>query len=180
MLDHTIRREISHVDISLFRSPENRYSTMSISKKVSSDMVAAMKSRDTGRVEALRMIRAALLELEKSGKEVTDELEVRTLQKQAKMRRESIAQYSEAGRSDLVDKEERELAVLEEYLPKMLSEEEIRNIAGSVISETGATGMQDFKVVMPRVMGQTAGRAEGSEVQRVVREMLSESERGQG
>ena len=152
---------------------------MNISQKVSADIVAAMKSRDSGRVDALRMIRAALLELEKSGKEVTEELEIRTLQKQAKMRRESIAQYREAAREDLAEKEEHELKVIEEYLPAMLTTDEIRAITLEVIEQTGAGGMEDFKIVMPRVMAQTSGRAEGSEVQGVVREMLGQNERGQ-
>jgi hypothetical protein len=151
---------------------------MSISKKVSADMVAAMKSRDSGRVDALRMIRAALLELEKSGKEVTEELEIRTLQKQAKMRRESISQYRDASREDLVEKEELELKVIEEYLPAMLSNDEIRTITEEVIEQTGAAGLEDFKIVMPRVMAQTAGRAEGSAVQAVVRGLLGQNDQG--
>lgn len=153
---------------------------MSISQKISEDMVAAMKARDSGRVDALRMIRAALLELEKSGTEVTEELEIRTLQKQAKMRRESISQFNEAARGDLAEKEELELNVIEEYLPSMMSAEEIRELVSRIIVQTGAGSIADFKVVMPRAMGEASGRAEGSMVQGIVREMLAEAERSQG
>ncbi len=151
---------------------------MSLTKKIAEDMTAAMKERKSGRVDALRMLRAALLELQKSGNEVTEELELKTLQKQAKMRRESISQFQEAKRDDLVAREQEELDIIEEYLPSMMSDEEITDVVARVITQTGAASMADFKIVMPKTMGEVSGRADGSSVQRIVRELLSEIERG--
>ena len=151
---------------------------MSLTQKISDDMTAAMKVRDSSRVDALRMLRAALLELQKSGDEVTEDLEMKVLQKQAKMRRESISQFREAGRIDLAEREEKELDIIEEYLPKMLSDEDITEIVSRVITETGAASMGDFKVVMPKTMKEVSGRADGTAVQRIVRQLLTEADGG--
>ena len=149
---------------------------MKLSDTIQNDMTEAMKARDASRVDALRMLRAAMLELQKSGDEVTDELEMRTLQKQAKMRRESIEQFEAAGRTDLVEKETSALKVIEEYLPTMMTEEEIRAVVTRCVAETGATGMNDFKLVMPKVMAEVKGKADGSLVQSVVKAALSGEE----
>lgn len=151
---------------------------MSLTKKITDDMTTAMKQRDSGRVDALRMLRAALLELEKSGNEVTEDLEIKTIQKQAKMRRESISQFQDAEREDLVTREQDELDIIEEYLPSMMSDEEITDVVSRIITQTGAASMADFKVVMPKTMGEVSGRADGSDVQRIVRDLLAEIERG--
>ncbi len=145
---------------------------MSITDKINGDVIAAMKEKKSERVEALRMLKSALLELAKSGAEVTEDAEIKVLQKQAKMRRESIQQFRDAGRDDLQDREERELSVIEEYLPAMMTDAEITSVVERVIDETGATGMSDFKVVMPKSMGVVSGRADGSSVQKIVREAL--------
>ena len=96
------------------------------------------------------------------------------LTKQAKMRRDSIDAFRKGGRADLVDKEEKELAVIAGYLPAQLDEATIREIAGRVISETGAKGPQDTKLVMPRVIAETKGRADGKMVSGVVGALLKE------
>ena len=149
---------------------------MKLSDQIQNDMTEAMKARDASRVDALRMLRAAMLELQKSGDEVTDELEMRTMQKQAKMRRESIEQFEAAGRADLVEKETNALKVIEEYLPTMMTEDEIRVVVQRVVAETGAAGMNDFKIVMPKVMAEVKGKADGSLVQSVVKGALSGEE----
>lgn len=149
---------------------------MSYSDRIVEDMKTAMKAGDSETVSALRMLRAALLDLQKSGNEVTEELELQTLQKQAKMRKDSLKQYEDAGREDLAVIERKELVVIEKYLPQQLSDEDIRAAVVAIVQETGATGTADFKVVMPKAMGQLKGRADGSRVQAVVREELQKLE----
>ncbi len=149
---------------------------MGYSERIVEDMKAAMKSGNSEKVGVLRMLRAAMLELQKSGNEITDELELQSLQKQAKMRKDSITQFEDAGREDLAEKERAELVIIEEYLPKQLSNDEIRAAVLSIVAETGATGVADFKVVMPKAMGQLKGRADGSQVQAIVREELQKIE----
>jgi uncharacterized protein YqeY len=94
------------------------------------------------------------------------------LQKQAKMRRDAIEAYRKAGRAELVQKEETELAVISEYLPTQLSEAEIREVAGRVIAEVGASGPRDMGKVMPKVLAQTKDRADGKVVSGVVSALL--------
>jgi len=106
--------------------------------------------------------------------ELDDAAVLEVLTKQAKMRRDSIDAFRKGGRADLVDKEEKELAVIAGYLPAQLDEATIREIAGRVISETGAKGPQDTKLVMPRVIAETKGRADGKMVSGVVGALLKE------
>ena len=96
------------------------------------------------------------------------------LTKQAKMRRDSIEAFRKGGRNDLVEKEEKELGFISAYLPKQLDESKIREIARRVIAETGAKGPQDTKLVMPRVIAETKGRADGKVVSGVVGALLKE------
>jgi hypothetical protein len=96
------------------------------------------------------------------------------LMKQAKMRRDSIEAFRKGGRNDLVEKEERELAFIGAYLPEQLDESKIREIARRVIAETGAKGPQDTKLVMPKVIAETKGRADGKVVSGVVGALLKE------
>lgn len=146
---------------------------MNYSERIVEDMKQAMKAGQTERVAALRMLRAAMIELQKSGEEVTEELELKTLVKQAKMRKDSITQYEEAGREDLAARERIDLAIIEDYLPKQMSDDEIRAVVVRIIAETGAAGAGDFKVVMPKAIAETGGRADGARVQAVVREELT-------
>jgi len=94
------------------------------------------------------------------------------LQHQAKMRRDSIDAFRKGGRSELVEKEERELSIISEYLPKQLSEAEIRAIVARVVSETGATGPRDMGKVMPKVLADTKDKADGKQVAAVVQSVL--------
>ncbi|MCE2502478.1 MAG: GatB/YqeY domain-containing protein [Chlorobi bacterium] len=146
---------------------------MTISEKIIEDMKAAMKEGNTTRVAALRTLRAALLQLQKSGEEVTEEAELKTVQKQAKMSKDAIEQFSQAGRTDLAEKEQAELLVFKEYLPEQLSDEEIREVVSKIADEVGAKGMEDFKHLMPKAMAEVRGRADGGRVQGIVREILA-------
>jgi len=96
------------------------------------------------------------------------------LQRQAKMRRDSIDAFRKGGRSELVEKEERELSIISEYLPKQLSEAEIRAIVARVVSETGAAGPRDMGKVMPKVLADTKDKADGKQVAAVVQSVLKE------
>jgi hypothetical protein len=107
--------------------------------------------------------------------ELDDAAVQEVLTKQAKMRRDSIEAFRKGGRTDLADKEERELSVIAGYLPEQLDEARIREIAERVIVETGAKGPQDTKLVMPKVIAETKGRADGKMVSGVVAALLKES-----
>ena len=96
------------------------------------------------------------------------------IQKQAKMRRDSIEAFRKGGRDELVDKEEKELAILGDYLPKQLSESEIKSIVARVIGETGATGPRDMGKVMPKVLAETKDKADGKQVAAAVQSALKE------
>jgi uncharacterized protein YqeY len=145
---------------------------MTLTERINDDMKAAMRSGEKLRLETLRSLRAAMLELQKSGKEVTPEDELKAVMNQGKRRKDAIEQYRNANRIDLAEKEEAELKVIEEYLPQQLGEEEIRSEVRRIISEVGAKGPDDFKNVMPKAMAAMRGRADGAKVQSAVREEL--------
>lgn len=139
-----------------------------------SDLKQAMKKGDKMRQSVIRLTRAEILNAEKAqGKPLDDPGVIDVLSKEAKKRRESIAEFSKAHRQDLVAKEEAELAILLEYLPPQLSREEIVAAARSVIEELGAQGPGDKGRVMGKLMPQLKGKAEGRLVSEVVAELLA-------
>ncbi|MDZ7772723.1 MAG: GatB/YqeY domain-containing protein [Balneolaceae bacterium] len=151
---------------------------MSLKDRILSDLTAAMKNREQDRLRVLRSLKSKLLEKEiserKGGEaQLSDEQVVEVLMKAAKQRRESIEQFREGGRDDLVAAEEQELEIIESYLPEMLSEEEVRDRARQKIDELGAQDMSDMGAVMGALMGELKGKAEGGLVSRVVKEELS-------
>lgn len=139
------------------------------------DLKQAMKSGDAVRKRTLRMVLSAakLKEVEQGG-EIKEEELLKILQKEASSRQETIEEASQAGRQDLVDSTQVELELLEEYLPKPLTEEEITAMAREVIEQTGAEGPGDMGKVMGPLMSKTAGRADGSVVSRLVQQQLAE------
>jgi uncharacterized protein len=149
---------------------------MALKDKISEDLKAAMKSGEKLRLETLRTIRAALMEKEierrGSGKAVTPEDELGVLTSAAKKRRESIEQFEKGGRTDLVDQETRELGIIQEYLPKQMSAEEVAAAVRGIIAQAGATTPADFGKVMPLVMKELKGKAEGKLIQETVRRIL--------
>lgn len=154
----------------------SRGSSMALMDKISGDLKAAMKSGDKLRLETLRTIRAALMEKEierrGSGKEVTPEDELGVLTGAAKKRRESIEQFQKGGRADLVDQETKELGIIQEYLPKQMSAEEVVTVVRSIIAQAGAGGPADFGKVMPLAMKELKGKADGKLIQETVRRTL--------
>jgi uncharacterized protein YqeY len=148
---------------------------MELSERIGNDMKDAMRSGEKLRLETLRSLRAAMLELEKSGKaSVSDDDEMKAVLNQAKRRRDAADQFRAAGRTELADKEEAELAIIQEYLPKQLTDDEIRTEVDRIVAEVGASGPNDFKSVMPKAVAATRGRADGSRVQAIVRAALEE------
>jgi len=136
-----------------------------------------MKAKDKVRLEAVRGIKKALLEkeveLRAQGKEELSEAEeLDLLSKQAKQRRDSIAQYEQAGRADLVDQESQELAIIESYLPQQMSEEEIAEAVKKAIAAAGASSPKDMGKVMGPLMQKLKGRADGQQVQAAVKSQL--------
>lgn len=151
---------------------------MSIQEQILSDLKDAMKNKEKDRLNVLRSLKSKLLEREiseRKGGEATlsDEQVIEVLMKAAKQRKESIEQFKEGGRNDLVENEQKELDIIESYLPEMLSEEEIRDIARQKIDELGAENMADMGKVMGVMMSELKGQAEGSLVSKVVKEELS-------
>lgn len=150
---------------------------MTVTKaELEADLHQAMRSGDSLKKSTLRLVLTAikLAEVEVGG-ELDGQSVQRVLQKEAKSRRETIADAKAAGRDDLRAAAEDELAILEDYLPKQLSQDEIRSIAAQAISDSGASGPEDMGRVMGVVMGKTKGRADGSQVSKIVRDLLSES-----
>lgn len=149
---------------------------MTLYDKVSEDIKAAMKARDKVRLETLRNIKKVFLEA-KTAPGANDTLEdadaLKILQKLAKQGRESAQTYIDNGRQDLADDELAQAAVIEEYLPKQLSEAEIEVEVKKVIAETGAQGMKDMGRIMGVVTKQLAGRADGRAISTVVKRLLA-------
>ena len=147
---------------------------MSLKERIVKDMTAAMKSKEAARLSTLRMVKAAVQnrEIEKGGP-LTDEETVKLLQSLVKQRRDSVEQYEKAGRAELAEKERAEIAVIEEYLPRAATREEIERAVSEAVAETGATSMKEMGAVMKAAMARLAGRnADGRTVNEVVRSKL--------
>jgi uncharacterized protein YqeY len=149
---------------------------MTLKEKIIDDLKKAMKSGDKVRLETLRSLRAALMEKEierrGNGQPVTPEDEIGVISGAAKKRKESIEQFAKGGRQDLVDMETVELGIIQEYLPRQLSRDEVIATVQQIVTETGASSAADFAKVMPLAMKELKGKAEGKLVQEVVRALL--------
>ncbi len=148
---------------------------MALEQKVSEEMKAAMKSGEKLRLETMRSIRAAILEFKTSGvnRDMEEADEQKILIAAAKRRKDAMEMYKQAGRDDLHDKEAAELKIIEEFLPKQMTEKEIIEFVAKLIADTGAVGMKDLGKIMGPAMKQLSGKADGSVVQRIVKEKLS-------
>lgn len=147
---------------------------MSIYETINEDYKAALKGKDALKVSVLRMVIAAvkMLELQKSLTAVDDADAVQVIQKQAKQRKESIDQFLKGDRKDLADKEAAELKILEAYMPRQMTAEELKDVVRSVIAEIGAAGKADTGRVMKAVMERVRGKADGKAVNQVVAGLL--------
>ncbi len=149
---------------------------MSLQDKVMAEMKAAMKAKDSAKLEALRAVKGAILmaNTESASKEgLTEDEENKLLQKLVKQRKDSAQIYKEQGREDLAEPELQQAVVIEQFLPEQMSEEEIEVEVDKIIAETGASGMQDMGKVMGMASGKLAGRADGKTISGIVRKKLS-------
>jgi uncharacterized protein YqeY len=147
---------------------------MSLKDKLTEDLKKAMRQGDERRKSTIRLVKAAITNAEiERGEELGDDEVLAIIAKQAKQRRESVTEFAKAGRKDLVDQEEEELQILLSYLPTQMSRDEIEVAARQVIAEVGATSMAQMGEVMRRLMSQLKGKADGSLVNHVVREILT-------
>ncbi|CAM1351489.1 GatB/YqeY domain-containing protein [Tenacibaculum insulae] len=148
---------------------------MSLQKQVMDKMKEAMKSKDTVALTALRALKSAfmLANTEAGAGEISEADELKIIQKQVKQRKDSAAVFSEQGRADLADPELAEAAVLEQFLPEALSEDEIEKVVKETIVKVGAEGMKDMGKVMGMVSKQLAGKADGKTISMIVKKSLA-------
>ncbi|KPL85733.1 MULTISPECIES: GatB/YqeY domain-containing protein [Herpetosiphon] len=147
---------------------------MSIQQQLQEDMKNAMRNKEQQRLDTIRMMLASLKNAQIDLRRELDEVEaVGVIQKEAKRRRDAMAEYNKANRPDLAASEEVELAMIEAYLPTMLSADELRPEIAAIIAELGATSIADLSKVMPAAMQRFKGKAEGRVINEVVRSLLS-------
>lgn len=147
---------------------------MSLEERIMQDLKAAMKAKDQAALRGIRAIKSAILLEKTSGAkhELTEDTEMKILQKLVKQRRESLEIYEREGREDLAQTEREEIEVIEKYLPEQLSEEELEARLKLIVAETGAESMRDMGKVMGRATKELAGRADGKAISSIVKRLL--------
>jgi len=141
--------------------------------QVSNDMKTAMKAKETQKRDALRLLLSAFKQVEvDERKELSDEDVSKIIQKQVKQRLDSASQFKEAGRDDLLEKEEAEIAFFMVYMPKQLDDSELEEAVSSIITQVGATTMKDMGKVMGMASKQLSGKADGKRINEVVKKLL--------
>jgi uncharacterized protein YqeY len=147
---------------------------MTLSEQITADMKQAMKARDKIKLDTVRMVKSALMnEKIKLGHDLSHDEELTVLNREKKQREESIAEFAKAKRDDLVTETKKELAIVEQYLPKQLSAAELDQIVGQVVEEVGAKTKADFGKVMKQLMPKIKGRADGKAASAVVKKHLN-------
>ena len=147
---------------------------MSLSDKIMADMKTAMKNHDKTARNTIRMIKSALMnEKIKLGHDLTPDEELTVLNREKKQREEAIEEFAKAKRNDLVEETKKELAVVEKYMPKQMSKDELEAAVKETIDEVGAKGKSDFGKVMKALMPKIKGRADGKAASQAVRDQLS-------
>ncbi|MBK8982448.1 MAG: GatB/YqeY domain-containing protein [Ignavibacteria bacterium] len=148
---------------------------MSLKEKINEALNTSLKAKDSVRTETLRSIRAEILKMDKSGmnREMNEDEEIQLLSRLAKMRKESIELFGNAGRTDLVDKETAQLNIISEYLPVQMSPEDAGVIIENILKETGFTEQKDFGKLMGEVMKQLKGKIDGKVIQELVKSRMS-------
>ena len=144
-----------------------------LKEKLLEDLKISMRDKNVVRKNTVQMIRAAILQIEKdTGNEVDDAKIVDIIAKEMKKKKDAMADFEKAERQDLIDQTNEEMKVLEEYLPKQLSKDEIKEIVSKVIEETGATSMKDMGIVMKEAKAKIGAGADGKTINEVVKELL--------
>ena len=151
---------------------------MTLKEQIAEDIKSAMKAKDKIRLETVRSIKKVIIEKEvelrgKGKDSLTADDEIKLLVQQAKQRRDSIAQYENANRQDLADREKAELTIIETYLPEQMSDEEVDKVVTDIISKVGATTAKDFGKVMGLAMKELKGKADGKKIQELVKAKLN-------
>lgn len=147
---------------------------MSLKDKLMDDLKAAMKDKDSVRKNAVQMVRASVLQVEKDNKvTLDDEGVIDVVAKEVKKRKDVLPEYEKSGRPELVDELNREIEVLMAYLPKQMSEEEIEALVVDAIAQTEAKSMKDIGKVMAVIMPKTKGKADGKVINQFVKKHLS-------
>ncbi|MBE3554617.1 MAG: GatB/YqeY domain-containing protein [Thermicanus sp.] len=147
---------------------------MPIMERLNQDLKEAMKDKDSFRLSVIRMLKSSLKNEEiNRSKSLSEEEELSVLTRELKMRLDSLQEFERAGRKDLIDKAQREIAIVKSYLPEELSEEELRQMIQEVISQVGATSKKEMGKVMANLMPKVTGRADGKRVNQLVQEYLS-------
>jgi uncharacterized protein len=148
---------------------------MSLMNKINADLITAMKSKNESALRAIRAIKAGLLLLktESGSAEISEEVEIKLLQRLVKQRKESIEVYSKQKRNDLVTIENEELIIIESYLPKQMSIEEIELELKEIIKESGASTLADLGKLMPLAINKFSGKADGKSISEVLKRLLS-------
>lgn len=149
---------------------------MGLQEKVMTEMKAAMRAKDTNKLEALRAVKSGILLANTSGsdKGLSEDEELKLLQKLVKQRKESAAIYQEQGRADLAQPELDQATVIEQFLPEQMSEQEIAQEVENIISRTGASGMKDMGKVMGLASKELAGKADGKTISSIVKHKLAQ------
>ena len=146
---------------------------MTLKEKLQEDLKTAMKNKDTVRLSVIRLAKAAVMNLEIArGHQLNDEEVIEVLAKEVKQRNDSLVEFEKAGRKDLVENLQKEIQIVQEYLPAQLSEAEVRKLIEEVIAEVGATSKKDMNKVMPVLMPKVKGRADGKLVNQIVNSLL--------
>jgi uncharacterized protein YqeY len=147
---------------------------MTLIEEIEGEVQDAIRARDTERANTLRLTLSSLRSAEKDlQRPLSEQEELQVLQRERKRRAEAAEAFRAGGREEQADQEERELEVIEEFMPEPVDEDELERIVDDAIAETGATSLRDLGRVMADVMPQVAGRADGSDVSRLVREKLA-------
>ena len=148
---------------------------MSVQSQVMDQMKVAMKSKDKVALESLRALKSAFLLANTSGgnADLTEEDEIKIVQKLVKQRKDSAAIYTTQGRADLADPELAQSAILEQFLPAQMSEDELTEVIGAIISQTGASSMRDMGKVMGMASQQLSGKADGKTISMLVKNLLT-------
>ena len=149
--------------------------TLSLQERINEDLKVYMKSKDTFKLGVVRMVKGAV-QLEKINlkrEELSDDEIIKLISKQIKMRKDSITEFTKAGRDDLIQQNEKEIDVLKEYMPEEMSEEEVINIINEAISSTGASNIKEMGKVMREVTPKVSGRFDMGRVSSIIKEKLN-------